>query len=100
MQLAAARDQELIRDIRLFDTQRDVRLELAVEAGSNLTGGHERAFAPSERRGVDADGHAYCRWLEIEPRKRIGRVNRCNRVPDVDRVESRQQDNVAGASLG
>ena len=49
MQLAAPAHAHDVRLVRVVDAQRDVALQLAVQALAQLAAGDELAFAPGER---------------------------------------------------
>ena len=100
MQLAAARDAEHVGVGGHVDAQRDVALELAHEALADLAAGDELAFLAGERRGVHLEVHDERGLVDRDRRQRVGLVDLVDRVADVDVLDARDGDDVAGDGFG
>ena len=72
MQQAATGHAELVRVGRGFHAQRDVGLEFALQAVTDLATGDELAFLAGERGLVDLEGHAHRRFVDLQGRQGIG----------------------------
>src|SRR5690606_6252185 len=96
MQLAAARDAEAIRILRLLDAQRDVVLRFLLEPRANLPAREELAFAAGEWRLVDLERHRDGRLVDVERRQAVRMTARADRVRDAEIVDAAEHDDIAG----
>ena len=102
VQLAAARDLDAVGPPQVFDAQRDVDAQLALEAVLDLAQGHGAAVLAGERAVVDQEEHADRRLLDLERRQGDGgrvELGRGQRVADGDLVGAGEPDDVAGGDL-
>jgi ABC-type multidrug transport system ATPase subunit len=74
MQLAAARDLDAVGAAEVFDAQRDVDAQLALETVLDLAQGHGAAVLAGERAVVDEEEHAHRGLFDLERRQRRGRL--------------------------
>ena len=65
---------EHVRLVGVLDAQRDVALQLAVQALADLPAGDELAFAAGERRGVDLEIHRQRRLIDADRRQAFRRA--------------------------
>ena len=102
VQLAAARDLDAVGTPQVFDAQRHVDAQLALEAVLDLAQGHGAAVLAGERAVVDQEEHADGGLLDLERRQGDGgrvELRRGQRVADGDLVGPREPDDVAGGDL-
>jgi hypothetical protein len=81
VQLAAAHDLEDAVLVGVAHLERDVRLQLAVEAVPDLPAGDELAFAAGERRVVDAEVHRQRRLVDLSIGSGSGRSRSVSVTP-------------------
>src|SRR5690606_3413896 len=100
VQFAAARDQELVGILELFDPQGDVVHGLALQPVLDLAAGEELAtrqvLAAGERRVVDLEGHRDRRLVDGQRRQCLGLVERADGVGDGQVGDAGDRDDVAG----
>src|SRR5512146_1890854 len=99
VQLAAAGYAEHVRLLRIFDAQRHIALQLAIEALANLPAGDELAFPSGEGRGIDLEIHGERRLIDADGREPLGGLRVADREADVHPFDARYRDDVAGARL-
>ena len=100
VQFAATGDAEHVGIGGVFDAQRDVALELAIQAIADLAAGHELAFAAGERRGVDLEIHHERRLVDIDRRQAFRRDGIADREADRHVFDAGHGDDVARAGFG
>jgi len=99
VQEAAARDMELVGGVAGRDAERDIGLELAVEAFGDLPAGDELAFLAAERAVVDAEDHVERRLVDLHARHRQRVVGVADGVADVDLAEALDGAQIACSDL-
>ena len=92
MQLASSGNLEGIGGIRVFDAERDIRVELAVETVAQMTGGYIFALTACERRVVDSELHADGRLTDLLERNRNRILGRADRVADLEVFDTGDSD--------
>src|SRR3712207_4830400 len=95
LQLAAARDLELVGRVSLLDPYGDVAEHLAVEPFFELARGDVLALGARERRVVDAEDHRDGRLVHGDDGQRLRRVGVGDRLPDLDALDARERDVLA-----
>ena len=96
MQFAASAHFERVGALGIGHAQRDVRFELAHQAFANLARGEELALAADERRVVDHEEHRDGRFVDGDRGDAVGMLRIGDRVADVEALDARDADDVAG----
>ena len=96
MQFAAARNFEHVGVGGFDHAQRDVAHHFALQALAQLAAGHELAFAPGERRGVDLEIHGQRRLVDFQQRQRFGMLGIGDGDADADFLDAVDEHDVAG----
>src|SRR4029077_14925689 len=71
----------------------------AVQPLAQLPAGHEAALAPGERGGIDLEVHRQRRLVDADRRQPQRLLRVTDGEPDVDLLDARDRDDVAGARL-
>ena len=100
VELAAAGDAEHAGVRGVLDAQRDVALQLALEALGQVARGDVLAFLARERPVVDAEVHRDRRRVDLEQRQDRRVLDRGDRLADVEVRHAGERDDVAGEGLG
>ena len=92
MKLAATGNFEGIGVRRVLHTQRNVRIQLAVETVTDVAGGDVFAFLSGKRAVVDTEVHGDRGLRNLLEGDRVRRVHRADRITDFQVVDSAQGD--------
>ncbi len=96
MQLAAARDAELVGVLGLIDAQRDVVLQFLHESLADLPTRQEFAVLSGKRGLVDRKGHADGRLVNRERRQCFFVIRVAQGIRDVQFLDTAEYHDIAG----
>ena len=99
VQLAAAAHLDAVRAAEVFDAERDVHAQLALQPVLDLTQRHRAAVLAGERTVVDEEEHADRRLFDLERRQGCAgrlQIGRSQRVTEGDVLRTGEPDDVAG----
>src|SRR5262249_10210175 len=99
VQLAAAGNAQDIRLVSIFYPQRNVALQLAVQAFTDLSAGNVLALTARERRGVDLEIHGQGGLINTDGRQARRGFRSTERQTDIDILDTGNGNNVAGDSF-
>src|SRR5690606_10616970 len=99
VQLATARDLELVSGVAFFNAQCNVVQQLFVQTFLDVTGSHELAFFTAERRVVYLEGHGNGWLVNGQRLHRFNVLWVAQGVGDEQLFEAADADDVAGSSF-
>ena len=99
LELAPAGHLDHIRRVGVGQPDRHVAEHLALEALAEVARGDVGAVLAGQRRRVGAERHAEHRFVDAEPRQRLGSGGTRERVTDLDLGEAGQHEQVAGYTV-
>ena len=99
MQFAAPAHFERIGRIGIRNAKRDVGFQLAHQPVADLPRGNELALFAAKRRVVHEEEHRNRRLVHGDGVNALGRAGIRDRVADVQIVDTRNADDVAGAGF-
>ena len=99
MQLAPPRDLECVGVLRVLDAKRDIGVQFAVQAVTDVAGGHILSFLAGERTVIDAEIHRDGGLFDLLKCDRVRRVGRAYGVADMQIIDTGQGNNGADGGL-
>src|SRR5205085_3906776 len=98
LQFAAPRNFELIGRVGRFNADRDVAQHFTIKALAQLSRRDVLAFAPGERRIVDAEDHRDGRLIHRDDWQGVWIIRARDRLADLDLFDASERDDLADAS--